>query len=97
FVACRDEGVVAFDHARVKLRPLLDVRLDEELSTSFEQSRHLPEEKFAHDEALVMTLLPPRVREVEEHALHARVGSEPWECEPRVLAEHAGAGAEAVL
>ena len=44
-----------------------------------------------------MSLLPPRIGEVEEHPPHAAVGTEPGEREPRVLAEHARVLAEAVL
>jgi hypothetical protein len=50
------------------LRPLLDVGLHEELTADSEKARYLPDELLAYQEAFLVTLLPPWVREVHEYA-----------------------------
>ena len=65
------------DELLVLGRPLLDVRLHEELPAALEQARHLIEEGVLHHEPLRVPLLPPRIGEVEEHAPHRGVGHDP--------------------
>lgn len=87
-IAVRHEGGVARHLEVVELRALFDVGLNVELSAADEQARDVVEEDVAHDEALAMPLLPPRVRKVEKGASDGRVWPEPRQREARVFAEH---------
>jgi hypothetical protein len=73
----------------VSSRPFLDVGLHEELTPDLEKACHLPDEFLAYHEALLMTFLPPRVWEVNEHAHDRALGIEPLERESGVLREDA--------
>src|SRR4051812_15516506 len=72
-IAGRLECLMCRDDALVLVRAFLDVRLDEELPPRQEEAAHLVQERVAHDEPLGVTLLPPRVREVEKEAANAAV------------------------
>lgn len=76
---------------------LLDVRLHEQLAAVDEEARDRLDEPSAHDEALGVTLLPPRIGEVNEHRAHRRIRREPLERLACIGVEHARAPAEAGL
>ena len=77
------------DYFCVELGSLENVRLHEELATAFEQTRHLVQEDVAHDETLLVPLLPPRIGEVEERTAHTMIGTETRKRDARIFAEHA--------
>ena len=75
-VSGRREALVGRED-RVDLRgALLDVRLHEEFAARLEQARDLADERRREHDAFLVALLPPRVREVEKNAAHARVRPE---------------------
>src|SRR5262249_30279490 len=80
-VARRSERGRLEDERLVLRRALLHVGLNEELAARLEEARDLDEERVAHDEALLVTLLPPRIRKVQERALERAVGPEAREGE----------------
>jgi hypothetical protein len=65
-VSRRAEANVEIDEAFVCASALLDVSLDEKLSTRLEQPRRFGKESIAHDPPLGVSLLPPWVREMDE-------------------------------
>ena len=78
----RDIGRIL--HAKAFRRlALLDVGLNEQLAAGSDEPRDLGEEDVAHDEPLLVPLLPPRVREVEVGAAEDSVGREARESELR--------------
>jgi hypothetical protein len=79
----------------VRTRSLLDVGLYEELAPDLEKARHLPDELLANHEALLMTFLPPRIGEVNEHAHDRALGLEPLKREACVFCEHSRASPQA--
>src|SRR4051794_31256703 len=81
----------------VELGALLDVGLHEDVAAVDEQPRHLVEERRAHHEALLVTLLPPRIREVEEERRHRTVRRKSRQCLTSVGVEDPRPPAEAVL
>lgn len=96
-VAGRHERVARPDDVRIELGALLDVGLNEELTARLEQPSDLRQEDVAHDEALLVPLLPPRIGEVKEHPAHAPGGTEAGQRMPSVLTEDARVGAVPVL
>lgn len=72
---------------------LVHVGLYEELAPNLKKARHLRNELLSYQEALLMTLFPPRVRKVNEDALDRAVGLEPPQREGGVLGEDSGARA----
>jgi len=67
------------------MRPLLDVRLDEQLTVRFEKARDFVEKAGGQDEALLMALLPPRIGEMDEHAAERPIRPKPRKGGPGVL------------
>jgi hypothetical protein len=88
---------VTRDDVGIERRTLLDVRLNEELAARLEQPRDLSEEGVAHHEALLVALLPPRVREVEEHAADRMIGTKARKRVAGVFAEDVGTCSKALL
>src|SRR4051794_34280497 len=78
-VAVRLEMRRSEDLRLVLLGTLFDVGLDVELAARLEQSGDRLEEDVAHDEALGVTLLPPRVGEMKKRALERAGRAEPRE------------------
>jgi hypothetical protein len=95
--AGRRECLMCRHDSLVELGSLLDVRLDVELAPRTEQPRYLGEKDVAHDEALRMALLPPRIREVEKDACDHAVGTEAGQRLSRVLAEDASSSGVSLL
>ncbi len=85
------------DRGLVLLGTLLDVGLDIELSAGAEEPPHLAEEEVAHHEALLVTFLPPRVREMEERPGEHAVRTEATERVLRVFGEDPGPRTEPCL
>lgn len=81
----------------VSLRALLDIRLHVELAASSQETRHRIEQRGAHHESLVMTLLPPRIGKVNEEGVHRTVGLEALESQLGILREDSAPRAEAML
>jgi len=96
-VTGRDERRTARHDIGVECIALFDIRLDEELSAGLEEARDLLEERIAHDEALLVALLPPRIGKVEEDATHRVIGAEARKREAGVLAKDPRAISEAML
>ena len=60
-VAGVDEVGNALDSPFVCARTFFDIRLHEKLAIRFEEPHHVVEERVPYHQALLMTLLPPRV------------------------------------
>src|SRR5580698_5914988 len=90
-VTIRCEARLRRHQGFVRSRSLLDVGLYEELAPDLEKARHLPDELLANHEALLVTFLPPRIGEVNEHAHDRALGLEPLKRETCVFCEHARA------
>lgn len=74
-------------------RPFVDVRLDEQLTAGSQHPTNLGEEFARDDQPLVVALLPPRVREVDEDRARASV-RKARQSRLGVLGQNSGAIAE---
>src|ERR1019366_7210360 len=89
-VAAGNEPRIFGDQLLVARRALVDVSLDEELPPGLEEPSDLAEKVPLDEQALRVSLLPPRIREVDEEATHRAVRAEAREREACVFGEHPG-------
>ena len=93
-VARMDERSVALDLLLVQRCALLHVGLDEELSRRRQQTSDVVEQHVAHHEAFFVTLLPPRIGEMDEDGPYGSIRNEANERDLRVIGKDASAMGE---